>query len=32
MNKKEKEMLEFEWILRNLFSWRSNLSNDDIIS
>ena len=32
MNKKEEEMLEFEWILRNLFSWRSNLSNDDIIS
>ena len=32
MNKKEEEMLEFEWILRNLFSWRSNLSNDEIIS
>ena len=25
-------MLEFKWILRNLFCWRSNLSNDDIIS
>ena len=32
IRKKTGEMLEFEWILRNLFSWRSNLSNDDIIS
>ena len=32
MNKKEREMCECEIILRNLFCWCSNLSNDDLIS
>ena len=32
MSKKEKEICEFEWILRNIFCCCFNLSNDDIIS
>ena len=32
MSKKEKEICQFEWILRNLFCCCCNLSNDDVIS
>ena len=32
MSKKEREICPFEMDLMNLFVWRSNLSNDNIIS